>query len=282
MKHDLNSFDHLKTRDLHVHAPRSRDADRKMEDAIHTALSLGLDEIAFLAPVEAGIRSPAGSWLTDPELLAFRQVGCALRDQYGPCITISLGLELGWNPDALPELLDVAARYPWDLIALACHYVPDGDIHLDLSSRASRRRLAALDSLEATLRYYAGIRDAIPVVRPDMVCHLDLIRTHLEDRSNDPRVKTLIRQVLAEMERVGVALEVSTAGYDAVGEPYPAGWIICEAVEMGIELVMGSCSESPADVGKYFDSAVFRIQSALAGIYLVRGVRRPTPYVRAA
>ncbi len=282
MKHNLNSFDHLKTRDHHVHAPRTRDADRRMEDSIHAALSLGLDEIGFLAPVEAGILGSAGSWFSDPELLAFHQVGCALRDQYDACITITLGVELGWNPDAAPDLLAVVARHPWDRIALACHYLSDNDGHVDLASRASRRRLAALDSLETTLRYYAGLRDAIPIVVPDMICHLDLIRTHVEDRSNDPRVKAVIRQVLVEMERAGTALEVSTAGYDVVDEPYPAAWILREAVEMGIELVLGSESENPSDVGRYFDSAVFHIQDALAGIHLVRGLRKPAPHVRAA
>ncbi|MHC1743840.1 MAG: histidinol-phosphatase HisJ family protein [Syntrophobacteraceae bacterium] len=270
MKHDLNNFDYLKTRDLHVHVPHSNHAQGTMEECIHVAIDLGLDEIGFLAHAEAGICGATGAWLTDDELDAYWEEGCALRQQYEGCITVSLGLELGINPYALPALMALKTRHPWDLIGLAYHYLPDEKGHLNICSRQSIPRLRQVDALGMTLRYYEGLRDAMSILRPTMVCHLDVIRRHLEDRSNDPRVKSLIRQVLREMERAGAALEVNTSGYDTVDEPYPAAWIISEAVEMGIDLVLCSDSHQPSDVGKYFNAATLHISRSLEGIHLSR------------
>ena len=68
MKYDLSRFDHLKTRDLHVHAPYGDPAAGSMEDYVFAAISQGLDEIGFLAPVEAGVHAASPSWLSEKEL----------------------------------------------------------------------------------------------------------------------------------------------------------------------------------------------------------------------
>ncbi len=276
MKTDCANFDHLKNRDLHVHTIYCQHAEGSMEEYIIEAIDQGLDEIGFLAHAEAGIRKSKRSWLTEEDLDRYWEEGKSLQCQYKDCIMVSIGLEMGLNPEALLQLLDISCRHPWDRIGLSYHYLLDGDdAHHSICSRDGALMLKALDSLDLTLHYYEELRKSIRILKPDMLCHLDVIRKHIEDRSNDPRVKASIKQLLAEMERSNVALEINTAGYDFVGEPYPARWIIREAVERGVELVMCSDSHKPNDVGRYFNSAADHIRNSLDGAYIFPIARRP-------
>jgi histidinol-phosphatase (PHP family) len=122
-----------------------------------------------------------------------------------------------------------------------------------------------VDPLEMTIRYYTDLRDHIAVIRPEFVCHLDVVRKFMADRSDAPEVRGLILEVLKEMRRSDVMLEVNTAGYDAVGDPYPAPWIIREAVGMGMGLVLSSDSHRPQDVARKFDEALAYIRRSLNG-----------------
>jgi HisJ family histidinol phosphate phosphatase len=85
----------------------------------------------------------------------------------------------------------------------------------------------------------------------------------MHDFSADPQVRQLIRELLLEMRKETVLLEVNTAGYDTVGAPYPAPWIIREAVALGIDLVLNSDSHAPEFIGRHFDEAVRYIEESL-------------------
>jgi histidinol-phosphatase (PHP family) len=54
------------------------------------------------------------------------------------------------------------------------------------------------------------------------------------------------------MRQKNMALEVNTAGIAQRGEPYPARWIIDEAVALGIPLSAGSDAHRPEEVGRSF------------------------------
>jgi histidinol-phosphatase (PHP family) len=236
-----------------------------MGEYVRSGIERGLEEIGFLAHAEAGIESARRLWLNDQDLDDYWEEGRGLREQYGDRIRVTVGLELGLNPDALPVMKSIAERHPWDRIGLSYHQLPDGGSRLNICSRRSIPRLMEVDSLEMTIRYYADLRDHIAVIRPEFVCHLDVVRKFMADRSDSPEVRSLISEVLEEMRRNNVMLEVNTAGYDTVGAPYPAPWIIREAVEMGLGLVLSSDSHRPQDVARRFDEALVYIRRSLNG-----------------
>jgi histidinol-phosphatase (PHP family) len=261
-KKGLNLED-LKTRDLHVHTRYCNHAEGEMEDYVRTALHRGLDEIGFLAHAEAGIDSPRRLWLRDEDLDLYWREGNELKHHYGDQIRISLGLELGLNPEALFEMHQIVCKHSWDRLGLAYHFVHDGISLLNICSRANAQRLKEVNAQEISKRYYQTLRDHVALVKPDFICHLDVVRKFMVDTSTDPEIRTLIRELLTEMAKANVALEVNTGGYCTVGAPYPASWILAEAIHQGIELVLSSDSHKPEHVGRHFDQALVYIEDSV-------------------
>jgi histidinol-phosphatase (PHP family) len=237
-----------------------------MEDHVISAVEQGMEEIGFLAHAEAGIehpRDPRVLWLENGDYQAYWEEGQRLKAQYCNRIRISLGLELGLNPPALQELEAIILKYPWDRIGLSYHQLVDEDRHLNICSRRHIPRIREVDNLEFVKKYYRDLRDHVSRIRPYMLCHLDVVRKHMQDCSADPEVRRLIRELLVEMRNEGVLLEVNTAGYDTVGAPYPAPWIVCEALALGVGLVLNSDSHAPEQVGRHFAAAVRYIEHSL-------------------
>jgi len=256
----------LAKKDLHVHTRYCKHARGSMEDYVIVALERGMEEIGFLAHAEAGIYHPSDPrvlWLENGDFQTYWDEGKELKARYGGRIRISLGLELGLNPYALEDLKDIIREHPWDRIGLSYHHLPDEDEHLNICSRRSIPRIRKVDNLEFTKRYYRDLRKNISLIRPYMLCHFDVVRKHMRDCSTDPAVRCLIRDLLLEMRKEAVLLEVNTAGYDTVGAPYPAPWIIREAVALGIGLVLNSDSHAPEQVGRHFDEAIRYIEESL-------------------
>lgn len=264
MDSQQEKYRHMKKKDLHVHTQYCKHTEGRMEEYVIKAIEQDLDEIGFLAHAEAGIQHPRILWLQNGEYDLYWQEGTVLKSRYGGSIKITLGLELGLNPNSLEELQIIVKRHPWDRVGLSYHQLRDADGYLNICSRFSIPRIRKVDNLQFTKRYYGDLRDHISVIKPEMLCHLDVVRKHMHDCSSDLEVQQLIRELLLEMKKEGVRLEVNTAGYDTVGAPYPAPWIIREAVAMGIDLVLCSDSHSPEHVGRHFDDAVQYIEDSLA------------------
>ena len=83
----------------------------------------------------------------------------------------------------------------------------------------------------------------------------------------------------------GMALEINTSGFVNRGHPYPADWIIREALRLGIPLEAGSDAHSPEYVGcrsaetpqhplpvrfKFVSGPLFGRSLAVLGPFLVR------------
>jgi histidinol-phosphatase (PHP family) len=259
----------LLKRDLHCHTAFCGHATGAMEDYVEAALAAGLEELGFLEHVEAGIRYGRRSWLSPEDLDRYWEEGRALRAKYAGRIVVSVGIELGANPEAVDELQALAARHPWERIGLSCHFIPDEEtgLHLNISSSKDPNlaRLLARDPLEIHYRYYETLAAMIPVFRPAMVCHLDVVRRNLPDLGVHPQVRRRIRRVLEAMREAGTALEVNTAGYAFTGSLYPAPRILEEAVILGLPLVLNADAHDPAHVARFYDRAECELTAILSG-----------------
>jgi histidinol-phosphatase (PHP family) len=259
----------LLKRDLHCHTSYCGHARGSMEEYVQAALKAGLEELGFLEHVEAGIRYGRRSWLTPEDLDRYWEEGQALRAKHAGRIEVSVGIELGANPEAVDELRDLAARHPWARIGLSCHFIPDAEsgLHLNISSSKDPNlaRLLARDPLEIHCLYYETLAAALPVFRPAMLCHLDVVRRNLPDLGVHPKVRIRIRRVLEAMRLLGTALEVNTAGYAFTGALYPAPPLLEEAVFLGLPLVLNADAHDPAHVARFYDRAECELSGILNG-----------------
>ncbi len=258
----------LLKRDLHCHTAYCGHAKGAMEDYVEAALAAGLEELGFLEHVEAGIRYGKRSWLSPEDLDRYWAEGRALKAKYAGRIEVSVGIELGANPEAVDELRALAARHPWERIGLSYHFIPDEatGLHLNISSSKDPNlaRLLERDPLEIHFRYYETLAAMVPVFRPAMVCHLDVVRRNLPDLGIHPGVRRRIRRVLEAMREAGAALEVSTAGYAFTGSLYPALPVLAEAVCMGLSLVLNADAHDPAHVARFYDRAECDLSTVLS------------------
>ncbi len=246
--------------DCHVHTFRCNHAVGTMEECVEAAVSADLEEIGFLEHIEVGIDYPRRTWLT-PELLdEYYEEGLALREKHERRIRVRLGVEVGFNPEAVEGTRDLIGRHPWDRVGLSYHFIHSDLIgrHVNLCScrdPLNARGVEAIGLRETTRRYFQTLAEGIALLRPSMVCHVDVLERNYPSFQEDPEIWALIEKVLCETRQAGAALEINTGGYTYRGSFYPSPAILGRAFELGIPFVFSSDAHAPAEVGRCFDRA---------------------------
>lgn len=241
--------------DGHVHTSFCGHAHGAMEEYVVAAISRGLSEIVFLEHLECGINYFESTWLTEKDFVAYHQEGVRLRQVYGDRICIGLGVEVGYNPEAVPALLGVLSRHRWDRIGISYHYYAIGGRHYNVVSRRPCN-LEALSShgVERVIgEYLDGLLDAVHQLPGTVVCHLDAVLRHLPGVRFSDGHRNQISRLLVAMRERNMALEINTSGFVHRGAPYPAWEVIQEAASIGIPLLAGSDAHRPSEVGRHFD-----------------------------
>ena len=241
--------------DGHVHTRLCNHATGEMEEYVEMAVQRGLATIIFLEHLEAEILYHPRSWLEKAEFDAYFQEGARLKERYRGSIDVRLGVEAGYNREALPVLRDKLAQYPWDRIGLSCHFHRHDTTHLNLLSRRqeSLARLAALGVDRVVTDYLDSLIEAVGVLDCNVLCHLDAVLRHYPGIRFTADHRQQIELLLDSMQAKGVALEINTSGFAYRGFPFPASWIIQGALARGIPLYAGSDAHQPGEVGRYFD-----------------------------
>ncbi len=226
-----------------------------MEDYVQKAVQRGLATIIFLEHLEAEILYHPRSWLEKKEFDYYFQEGMRLKEQYRGVIDVRLGVETGYNREAVSTLREKLAQYPWDRIGLSCHFHRHGETHFNLLSRnqESLARLAVIGIDGIITDYFNALIEAVEVIDCDVLCHLDAVLRHSPAIEFNADHRQQIETLLDGMQKKGVALEINTSGFDFRGFPFPAPWIIKGAIERGIPLSAGSDAHQPEVVGRYFD-----------------------------
>lgn len=221
------------------------------------AITVGLENIIFLEHMEAGIRYFETTWLTEDDFDIYFTEGERLQDKYRGKIKISLGVEVGYNPTHKEELLIRLNKRQWDAIGISYHFMdfPKRKHHINLVSR-KEKNLLAIETIgcdKVLSNYFKTLTEAIQELPGTVLCHLDAaLRFQPGIKINDRYLKQ-IRNLLQAVKEKKMSLEINTSGFPIRGTPFPAPFIIKEAVALGIPLLPGSDAHKPADVGRKFD-----------------------------
>ena len=243
------------TIDGHVHTRLCNHATGEMEEFVEKAVQRGLSTIIFLEHLETEIHYHPRSWLEKVEFDYYFAEGGRLQERYRDIIDIRLGVETGYNREAVTSLQDKLTRYPWDRIGLSCHFHRQGEVHLNLLSRRqeSLKQLAAIGIEQVLTDYFNNLIEAVGVIDCDVLCHLDAVLRHYPNIQLQESHRHQIETLLDSLQVKGVALEINTSGFAYRGSPFPAPWIIKGAMERGIPLWAGSDAHQPDEVGRYFE-----------------------------
>lgn len=243
--------------DGHVHTKYCHHAKGEMEEYVLNAISKGLKEIVFLEHMEAGVHYFESTWLTETDFDTYFSKGYRLQKQYAHKIKVSLGVEVGYSPTHKEELLERLAKRNWDRIGVSYHFMPHvkGTQHLNLVSR-KKSNIQAIDAIgcgQTLKKYFSTLTEAVLVLPGTVLCHLDAALRFQPGIKIDEEYTGQIRTLLKEVKRKGMALEINASGFTIRGTPFPAPFIVKEALTLGIPLLPGSDAHKPEDVGRDFD-----------------------------
>ncbi|MBL4904032.1 MAG: histidinol-phosphatase HisJ family protein [Desulfocapsa sp.] len=243
--------------DGHVHTKYCHHARGEMEEYVLSAISKGLKEIIFLEHMEAGVQYFESTWLTETDFDIYFAEGQLLQKKYAHKIKISLGVEVGYSPTHKEELLERLAKRKWDRVGVSYHYIPQvkGTQHLNLLSRKEQniRAIKTIGCKQTLKDYFETLTEAVQVLPGTVLCHLDAALRFQPGINIDEEYTGQISTLLKEVKRKGMALEINTSGFPIRGIPFPAPFIIHEALLLGIPLLPGSDAHKPEDVGRDFD-----------------------------
>jgi histidinol-phosphatase (PHP family) len=241
------------TGDHHVHTRFCNHAVGEMEEYVTAAIRKGLRSLTFLEHLECGLSYSPQIWLTPELFQQYFTEGERLREQYADRITVRLGAEIGYNPDAVDKLLAMLAAFPFAHRGLSCHFFFDGGKHLNMLSRRTDhiQEIAAFGTEKILDTYFSNLIRGCQDIPCDKLCHLDAALRHNAPVLTEHHY-TLIKELFAVMQEKNIALEVNTSGYELRSRPYPAIALIQQARQLGIPLIIGSDAHRPEQVGRFF------------------------------
>jgi len=244
--------------DGHIHTKYCHHATGEMEEYVTSAIINGLQEIVFLEHMEAGVHYFESTWLTEEDFDTYFTIGKELQQKYNKQIRISLGVEVGYSTSHNDELLERLSRRKWDRIGVSYHFMehPEkGKYHLNLlSSKTTNKEAIVKVGCEYIFSNYLNtLTEAVYTLPGTVLCHLDAALRHQPGCTLDERYMKQIKGLLQAVKQKGMALEINTAGFSKRRIPYPAPFIIEEAVRLDIPLLPGSDAHRPQDVGRDFD-----------------------------
>ncbi len=242
--------------DNHIHTKLCHHASGEMEEYVQAAIDRGLTKINFLEHLELGIRYFEDTWLSRDAFNYYFNEGNRLKEKYKGKLDIGIGVEVGYNPDTLQDILAFLSKHQWDRIGVSYHFMDTGDTyHLNMVSSQQRNIDAARTfGPEKVVRsYYEGLKKAVETIPGNVVCHIDAVLRNLPEITLTDQHFGWIREILAIMVQKDMALEINTSGYKLRNGPYPAKMIISEALKQGIRLEAASDSHHPEQVARYFD-----------------------------
>jgi histidinol-phosphatase (PHP family) len=252
--------------DQHVHSRHSFDSETDPAANVEQALAGGLSGLTFTEHFD----THPDDWATcvyDHE--AYAAAIEDLRTRFGRKLFIGRGIEICYQPDRTPFIVDFLDRHAFDLVILSVHYFGDQAIH-------RRSSWAGLSAIEGTRRYFEMVLDAARFCRRlhesrgrviDVLGHLDVVKryTHRFFGVNEvARFGDLLDEILATCLGADVIPEVNTSTLrQDLDETMPGVETIARYVRLGGRAVsLGSDAHLASSVGADFDRAVVMLRAA--------------------
>ncbi len=246
-----------KTSDYHMHTQYS-DGCASIDEMAISAIEKGLSQITITdhMPLPFDTRYTMNKHMVDQYKLALRQA----QSKFSGKLKINMGIELEFVPEYRFWVHSIS-KMGWDYTIASVHRLSingysqlvNGTIdefkslfkHFDYDIRALYRV------------YYKTLQEALSTGWFDIAAHLDVIKKHNVDSTYfneaDPYYRALVVKTLDIIKEQGMKMEINTSGFNhPIKEQYPSHWIIQEAQNKGIPIVLSSDSHSPDTLGQYF------------------------------
>lgn len=243
--------------DYHIHTSFSADSEAPMEDVIKSAISKGLNEIAFTDHVDFDER------YTHPDYNLYIPYLNDLKLKYKKDITIRLGLEVGLENTKANLVNRITSAFPFDFIIGSSHSVRCLDLYFDQQEYFSART-----KQEAYNTYFDEMLLNINTCTDFCVYgHLNFISRYgmYDDNSLDyMEFAPAIDRVLKALIERGKGIEINTSGFRyGIDNCYPDIEILKRYKALGGEIItVGSDAHYAKDVADHISYAYNMLNTA--------------------
>ncbi len=186
----------------------------------------------------------------------------ALREEFSDRLTVNLGIEVCYQPDAMPEILDHLQSNHFDLVLLSIHWCGGRPLHV-------KKEWSGIDHRAATRTYFETALEAMQFCLKlkntgqrafDVLGHMDLVKRYARrywDAFDIHECEDLVDEIWRTVIAADILPEINTSTLrDRVGEPMPGEWTIGRYVESGGKVMsIGSDSHRSDHIGAGFDTA---------------------------
>ncbi len=244
--------------DYHTHSSFSFDSDAPMENMIISAISKGLNEIAFTDHVDFDEK-----YYTINDYNEYIPTIMDFREKYKDRIHIVFGVELGLENQWADKINAFSKKYPFDFIIGSSHATQTYDLYYDQKEFFSKRTKE-----EAYNTYFTEIyKNILACDNFNVYGHLDFVSRYglYDDNSLEYKdYSDAIDTVLKELIKRNKGIEVNTSGFRyGIDTTYPSLTILRRYKELGGEIITcGSDSHSVGGVGDYIDYAYELVKAA--------------------
>ncbi|MBC7234295.1 MAG: histidinol-phosphatase HisJ family protein [Chloroflexi bacterium] len=234
--------------DMHVHSHFSVDSQATIEAMCRAAIDLGLKALCFAEHMDLNPNDEGYGFF---RYQAYSQAIDEARERFADRLTILKGVEFG-EPHLYPREVERMNGQDLDVILAGIHWIDDrfvGDLalHQAYGARQDPRRLFE--------RYYQDMLRAVRHGGFDVLAHLDLPKRYLGHGCEEI---PLIDEVLREVVRAGMALEINTSplrkGVNACAPDAPL--LRRYASVGGRRLTLGSDAHAPNEIATGFERAM--------------------------
>jgi len=235
--------------DFHMHCSLSHDSEESAKKMVAAAEALGLSEIAFTDHYD--FRSTIGT--SDP-LFSFDQYRENFDGLGSDKLKIRRGIEFGFSTWTQHELEKVASELKPDFIIGSLHYVYDIEPYFPEYWEVPG------DPYE---RYLSYELDCLRLCKPrsfDVIGHVNYVCKSPINPIKKPLLyedfPELFDEILSEIVKKDMGLEINTSGVDRIGHFLPDRDILLRFYELGGRIVtVGSDAHDASRVGQYTDVA---------------------------
>jgi histidinol-phosphatase (PHP family) len=243
--------------DYHIHTRFSVDSDANMDMACQTAITRGIDEIAFTDHLDFGPDDSSGYFRTAEYLAAIERC----RGRYDGRLVVRTGIEVGEPHLFAVEASAVLARGNFDIVLGSAHYAH--------GMQAAWHEVFFEQPLrQAYEAYFRQVVDLSAEGDFDVLGHLDLVKRDArkfgKPYDGPEPYADMIRAALKSLVERGKGIELNTSPLRrGQPEPCPSPQILRWYREFGGEiLTLGSDAHHPADVGAHVDVAIEMAKAA--------------------
>ena len=244
--------------DFHIHTGYS-DGSGSVDDIAQAAVKKGLRQITITdhMPLPFATRYA----VAEDSLGRYRTEIAEAQEKYAGVLQINMGLEIEFISDHRSWIYSLV-EHGWDYLIASIHHLPGKDsLHLVNGTREEfDGLLQKLGFNGKTLceRYYLTLQEAVLTGWFDIVGHLDVVKKHNAGdkffNESSQWYRSLVLETLDIIKAQDMMVEVNMGGFNQpAAQQYPSSWVIREAVNRNIRIVLSSDSHTPDSLGQHFN-----------------------------